>query len=166
MGMLKAYLASPLGFTEPTRHWYNKVFVPAVRKVGITPINPWILTADSEVMAVLNLPVGAERDRKIHELHHEMAKRNKVGIDMADIIIACLDGQELDGGTCAEIGYGVGRGKVAYGWRTDWRMTGEQGSIVNLQVQYFIEASGGKIFRDLNELYDEARRFKKMYCGG
>jgi nucleoside 2-deoxyribosyltransferase len=166
MGMLKAYLASPLGFTEPTRFWYNKVFVPAVKKAGITPIDPWILTADAEVQAVLSMPVGEKRDAAIHALHHEMAKRNKVGIDMADIIIACLDGQELDGGTCAEIGYGVKGGKVAYGWRTDWRMTGEQGAIVNLQVQYFIEASGGKIFRDLKELYAEASKFKKMYCGG
>ena len=44
--------------------------------------------------------------------------------------------------------------KVINGLRTDFRRSGENdGVLVNLQVQYWIEASGGKIITSLSDLH-------------
>ena len=55
--------------------------------------------------------------------------------------------------TAAEIGFAVGIGKRCYGLRTDWRDCGDYvGLPVNLQVLHFIEKSGGKLFRRIEEI--------------
>jgi nucleoside 2-deoxyribosyltransferase len=88
----------------------------------------------------------------------EIGRRNKVAIDESDILIAALDGQEVDSGTATEVGYGAGTGKKIYGYRSDFRQSGEKGATVNLQVQFFIEASGGEIFKDLDSLIDSLKQ--------
>ena len=68
-------------------------------------------------------------------------------------MIAILDGVDVDSGTAAEIGYAHALGKRVYGLRTDFRLAGDNhGAIVNLQVQYFIEASGGTIVSTVADL--------------
>lgn len=162
---IKAYLASPLGFSEVTAHYMRKVYVPALENVGVNCINPWDLTTDAEVQAVMSLPEGPEKIRALHDLHREIGKRNRVAIIMCPLLIAQLDGQELDSGTVAEVGYAVGRGKVVMGWRSDFRQSGEVGRMVNLQVESFIEESGGSIFRSLDALCAELKRFRAMFEG-
>ena len=45
-----------------------------------------------------------------------------------------------------EIGYAAAIGTVVVGYRTDWRRAGDnEAAVVNLQLVYFIEASGGTI---------------------
>lgn len=144
MAKLKAYLAGPYGFSDSTRYFMEKVYVPELREV-VETINPWDLTSDKEVKE-------AESKGKEKGFAMEIGKRNKEAIESSDVVIAALDGQEVDSGTAAEIGYAVGKGKKVYGYRSDFRQTGEKGAIVNLQVQYFIENSGGKIVSDLGEL--------------
>ena len=57
--------------------------------------------------------------------------------------------------------YGRARGKVVCGLRTDFRLAGDNiGAIVNLQVQYFIEASGGAVVTTVEELVGLARRLE------
>ncbi|MEH2513475.1 nucleoside 2-deoxyribosyltransferase [Nitrobacteraceae bacterium AZCC 1564] len=64
-----------------------------------------------------------------------------------------LDGVDVDSGTAAEIGYGFARGKRIIGYRGDFRLSADnEGSIVNLQVEYFIRASGGTIISTIDEL--------------
>jgi len=73
----------------------------------------------------------------------------------SDTIVAVLDGIDVDSGTAAEIGYGFARGLRVYGLRTDFRMTGEnEGGLVNLQVRYFIDASGGTVVTTIGDLLD------------
>jgi nucleoside 2-deoxyribosyltransferase len=144
MKKLKAYLASPYGFSEGTRYFMAKVYVPALKGV-VEIINPWDLISENEVKE-------AEKKGKESKFAMEIGKRNKDAIDSADIVIAALDGQEVDSGTSVEVGYAVGKGKKVYGYRTDFRQTGEKGATVNLQVQYFIESSGGRIVSNLNDL--------------
>jgi nucleoside 2-deoxyribosyltransferase len=62
------------------------------------------------------------------------------------------DGQELDAGTVAELGYGAALGLRCFGLRTDLRQTGEAGARVNLQVEAFVLDSGGAIAGSLTEL--------------
>ncbi len=66
--------------------------------------------------------------------------------------VAVLDGAEIDSGTALEIGFAVGIGRRSYGLRTDWRDSGEFGLPLNLQVLHFIERSGGKLFRSIEEI--------------
>lgn len=86
------------------------------------------------------------RDARLHEINHELGRSNASAISMCDGLIAALDGVDVDSGTAAEIGYAAALGKRIIGLRTDFRLAGDNpGAIVNLQVQYFIESSGGLI---------------------
>ena len=74
-------------------------------------------------------------------------------IDSSDGILAVLDGTDVDSGTASEIGYAFALGKRILGYRGDFRLTGDNpGSTVNLQVEYFIRKSGGRIVRSVDEL--------------
>jgi nucleoside 2-deoxyribosyltransferase len=74
----------------------------------------------------------------------EIGGNNRAGIDSADMVLAVLDGTDVDSGTAAEIGYAFGKGKPIRGCRGDFRLFADNdGSMVNLQVEYFIRQSGG-----------------------
>jgi nucleoside 2-deoxyribosyltransferase len=150
MKKLRAYIASPYGFSESTNHFMRNVYVPRLSEV-VEIINPWDLTTIEEIKK-------AERRGEDKEFAMEIGRRNKVAIDESDILIAALDGQEVDSGTATEVGYGAGTGKKIYGYRSDFRQSGEKGATVNLQVQFFIEASGGEIFKDLDSLIDSLKQ--------
>jgi uncharacterized damage-inducible protein DinB len=64
-----------------------------------------------------------------------------------------LDGVDVDSGTAAEIGYAFARGKPIVGYRGDLRLAADDEALtVNLQVEYFIRASGGDIVATLGEI--------------
>jgi nucleoside 2-deoxyribosyltransferase len=64
----------------------------------------------------------------------------------ADQLLACLDGSDVDSGTCVEIGYAIALGKPILGYRTDFRASEIEG--VNAMVRYgctdYIKASSIK----------------------
>ncbi len=153
MKRLKAYTASPYGFSESTRLFMEKEYIPELRKV-VDVINPWGLTSDAEVKK-------ARAEGKETEFNMEIGKRNREAIDACDIVVAALDGPQVDDGTAAEIGYAAGKGKTVFGYRSDFRQSGESGAVVNLQVQYFIESSGGKIVSTLSELREVLQEYSK-----
>lgn len=67
-------------------------------------------------------------------------------IDTSDAVLSILDGPDVDSGTAAEIGYAFAKNKPIVGYRGDFRLSADNvGGIVNLQVEYFIRASGGTI---------------------
>lgn len=143
-GPPRTYLASPLGFTEAGRAYYAATLLPALAGVAEV-VDPWSLTSPAEVAEL-------QAARRHHELNTRIGARNAEAIRSCTRMIAVLDGQEPDSGTCAEIGYAAALGLRVDGLRTDWRQAGEEGAIVNLQVQYFVEASGGRIAGSLDEL--------------
>jgi nucleoside 2-deoxyribosyltransferase len=140
----RAYIASPLGFTESGRHYYQQVYLPALSEV-VEPLDPWSFTSAAEV-------ASAEASGELRELWLAVGRRNRAAILSADLVVALLDGQEVDSGTAAEVGYGAGLGKPCFGLRTDLRQNGEAGVAVNLQVLSFIHESGGQILSSLEEL--------------
>lgn len=142
----RCYVASPLGFSDATRPYYNNVYLPALAQV-VTVVDPWSLTTDEEISAAI--AHGREREMML-----EVGARNTAAIESAELLCAHLDGQEPDAGTVAEIGYAAGLGKTCFGVRTDWRQAGEAGMNVNLQVESFIVQSGGRIVASLSELVD------------
>ena len=140
----RCYVASPLGFNDAGRHYYESVYLPALAAV-VEPVDPWSLTTAVEVEKAR----AAGRER---ELALEIGRRNAAAIRGCELLAAHLDGQELDSGTAAEVGFAAGLGITCFGLRTDLRQSGEPGVAVNLQVEAFIGQSGGRIAGSLEEL--------------
>jgi nucleoside 2-deoxyribosyltransferase len=138
------YVASPLGFTEAGRAYYREVYIPALAEV-VEPVDPWSWVSSED----LSKAAAAGRER---ELLLSIGRQNIEAIRRCSVLVAYLDGQELDSGTAAELGFAVGSGLHCFGLRTDIREHGEAGTIVNLQVESFILESGGRICASLEAL--------------
>src|SRR5438876_12410733 len=55
---VRIYMASPLGFSEAGRHFYDSVLVPHVRNLGYEVPDPWALTDRRAIEAVEKRPHG------------------------------------------------------------------------------------------------------------
>ena len=88
----------------------------------------------------------------MHAFGIEVGSRNASAIYSAHMLIAQLDGQEVDAGTAAEVGYAAALGLPCVGVRSDLRSSGEPGMHVNLQLEAFIVLSGGFVAGSLDEL--------------
>lgn len=111
----------------------------------IDPVDPWALATPEELAAAHER--GHERDLAL-----EIGRRNANAIRSCRLLVAQLDGQEVDSGTAAEVGYGAALGLTCFGWRSDLRQAGEPGVRVNLQLESFIADSGGVLVATLDEL--------------
>lgn len=147
--MSNLYLAGPLGFSEPGRRYHHEVLLPAVTAAGYLSLDPW---ADDQGMAgVLALPTSdPRRFDRLAAVNEAIGRRNAEMIRDADVILAILDGPDVDSGTAAEIGYAAALEKPVIGLRTDTRRSGDNdATVVNLQIEWFIRRSGGSITDDL-----------------
>jgi nucleoside 2-deoxyribosyltransferase len=149
----RIYLAGPLGFSEAGRHFYQSVFIPFVTGLGYEVIDPWAHTDPRTIDAIERMPPGGERIAAWRALNHEIGAANRTAIDRAHGVIAILDGADVESGTAAEIGYAFAGGKLIVGYRGDFRLSADnEGSTVNLQVEYFIRESGGTIVSRYEDL--------------
>lgn len=149
----KIYLASPLGFSPETRSYLHKVKQRLIEQ-GFSIFDPWEQNkCDNEIEAALANDSFKERVAQFKSIASSIGACNENGIIQADIVFAILDGPEVDSGTASEIGFGSAQGKKCFGLRTDLRDTGDfVGSPVNIQVLHFIERTGGKLFRSIEEI--------------
>jgi nucleoside 2-deoxyribosyltransferase len=76
------------------------------------------------------------------------------GVDASDLVVAILDGSDVDSGTAWEAGYAYAKGKPVIGLRTDFRELSD--GIVNLMVEMSIVA----LARDENELLKIIERYQ------
>ena len=150
-GSGRIYVASPLGFTASGRLYHDTVLLPAVRRAGFEPLDPWDL--DPEIQAVFELDRNdPERSRLLGETNRLVGRRNAEMIRGADGMLAVLDGNDVDSGTAAEIGYAAALHRPVIGLRDDLRLTGDnEATLVNLQVEWFIVESGGNITTSLDQ---------------
>jgi nucleoside 2-deoxyribosyltransferase len=140
----RCYIASPLGFSEAGRDYYARRYLPALAE-HVEPLDPWALSLPAEFAA-------AAAEGRVHEFGIEVGARNAEAIGSAALLIAQLDGQEVDAGTAAEVGYAAALGVPCLGIRSDLRASGEPGMHVNLQLEAFVVRSGGFVARSLDEL--------------
>jgi nucleoside 2-deoxyribosyltransferase len=149
---MKIYLASPLGFAESTRTFMADLVARLSPVVEV--LNPWDDTRFAEdIKRAPTIVDPVERRALLAMINNGLGAKNAEGIREADGMVAVLDGIDVDSGTAAEIGYAYGLGKRIYGLRTDFRLTGEnEVSVVNLQVRYFIDDSGGTLVTTVDEL--------------
>ncbi len=81
-------------------------------------------------------------------------------VDSAAIVVALLDGQDVDSGTCIELGYAYAKGKKIFGLLTDFRAyhtADPEPHRPNLMVWGICE-EGNTLFGNLNSL---AKAFAK-----
>lgn len=145
----RCYVASPLGFTEAGRSFSASTLLPALDQV-VQPVDPWALTSPAEWTA-------AARDGHERETAMLAGRRNSQAIRSCRLLVAVLEGQELDSGTAAEVGYAAALGVRCFGLRTDLRSMGEPGTRVSLQVEAFIEESGGEVAGSVDALVQVLR---------
>jgi nucleoside 2-deoxyribosyltransferase len=90
---------------------------------------------------------------------HEIFSRCESHLDDADMVIALLDGSQVDDGTAWEIGYFYAKkspGQKIIGIRTDFRRAGEsEGAVVGAMI----ECSCDRIVRSREEVLEAASKF-------
>jgi len=147
------YLASPLGFSEAGRYFMYDILIPAIQEVGFGIIDPWKLTSDNLIQTALNAENKKEAWKTINPI---IGENNAKGIEQSNGLVAILDGVDVDSGTASEIGFAFAKEKKILGYRGDFRLSADnEGSTVNLQVEYFIRRSGGNIITKTDELKQE-----------
>ena len=126
---MRAYIAGPL-FNEGERFWNGEIN-SRVSKAGFTTYIPQRdgtkLQHQSDVLKIF------EEDKK--------------QVREADLIVANLDGMDVDAGTAWELGYAHGLGKHCVGVYTDWRLHFKW-QTVNLMIQCSVD----KLVTSLEEL--------------
>ncbi len=128
---MKIYFAGPL-FTEAERDWIRKTkkdieSLAESHGKQVNVIWPYELITQSEI------------DQLGAKAKLEIFSRCKSHLDTADLMIALLDGSQVDDGTAWEIGYFYARRRPEQkiiGIRTDFRRAGEsEGAIVNGMIE-------------------------------
>jgi nucleoside 2-deoxyribosyltransferase len=145
------YLASPLGFSAVGRLYYREVLLPAVREQSLRVLDPWAPrhARESGLASALKLPISDDRVEKLSHANQAAAALNYDMIVECDGLLAVVDGNDIDSGTAAEIGAASALGKPVVALRTDFRSMGDNdGSPINLQVEFFVRRNGGSIVAD------------------
>ena len=145
--MQTIYLAGAL-FSEAERDWHLKTKQLLLdeaekRKKELALIWPYELITQEEI-AFLG-----------KKARFEIFNRCKKGLDKSNIVIALLDGTQVDDGTAWEIGYFFGTKAADYkiiGIRTDFRSAGESNDAI---VNAMIEMACDKIVYNRKELLSE-----------
>lgn len=147
------YIASPLGFYEAGRYFYYTKLVPLITELGFEIRDPWALTPIELTNSAKNLPDGQKRKEAWKKVNCIIGENNIQAIEESDIIVAVLDGTNVDDGTSGEIGWSSARGKLIIGYREDFRLSSDNdGCMVNLQIERFIYRNGGEIVTSLEAL--------------
>ncbi len=88
----------------------------------------------------------------------QIFRANLRALDRCDLMVAILDGPQVDDGTAWEIGYFFSQGKKILGIRTDFRRAGEsEKSRVNLMIEcscLMVASSADELYFDLERLLD------------
>lgn len=110
---MRIYFAGPL-FTSAEREW-NAAF------------RDRLVAAGHEVF----LPQEQEFDAKTPE---ETFRSDVRHVDWSEGLVAVMDGEDPDSGTCWEVGYAYAKGKPIVMVRTDFRSWSEPGDPYNLML--------------------------------
>ena len=142
------YIASPSGFAESTKLWYEQRLLPLVRKYVI-PLDPWAV----DVRHILDAPAAEQPQLWLNlgDYHFDTITQHAKGV------IAILDQEPPDVGTIAEVAWAAAHAIPVIGYRNDIRTTGEDGLPYNLMIAAAIRRSGGVAVASLVELETELR---------
>lgn len=133
---MHAYIAGPL-FNEGERFWNGEIN----SRVAAAGFTTYIPQRDG---------IKLQHESDVRKIFEE--DRNAVA--NADLIVANLDGMDVDAGTAWELGYAHGLGKHVVGVYTDWRLHFKW-QTVNLMIQCSVD----KLVHSLAELDEYLKQF-------
>ena len=142
---MRIYLAGPI-FSEADQQWLLGL-KERIEEYGrakgkeVEVIWPYEMISQSDIESL-----GDSAKQKVFDCC-------KSNLDRADLLVALLDGSQVDDGTAWEIGYffSVSERSKIIGIRTDFRKAGEtRNSVVNAMV----EMSCHRILRSIEELLE------------
>ena len=151
---MKIYLAGPL-FSEGERNWIRNLkkeieLLSDSWGKQVSVLWPYEFITQPEIES---LGTGAK---------HEIFSRCKSHLDCADMVIAILDGPQVDDGTAWEIGYFYAKRspeQKIIGVRTDFRRAGESnGAVVNAMI----EISCDQVLRTREELLEAVSKLLRL----
>jgi len=145
------YIAGPL-FSEAERSFLELMVDTLASASGLNPINDFFLPHRDGG----ELGKGPKR-RDIFQMDLQQ-------VASSNIVVALLDGQDVDSGTCVEIGYAYAKGKKIFGLLTDFRAyytADPEPHRPNLMVWGVCE-EGNTLFRDLNTLTQAFAEYAKQ----
>lgn len=131
---MRIYQAGPL-FSDAERAWHL-AFRRQLEEAGFTVVWPGELIEPSSVVGW-----GKDAPRKIMEIDRD-------ALLSCDVVVALLDGCQVDDGTAWEIGFAYAKGIPVIGIRTDFRNAGDTG---HSSVNAMIEGSVLRIVRTVEE---------------
>ena len=121
---MRVYLAAPL-FAQHERKWNRELAELLAERLKL---HGKLNADDVEVVLPQDFrDRGRYNDRKRLQVLFEKCTE---AVRSADVIVACLDGPDVDSGVAFEMGYAHALGKPVVGVRTDFRQLQERG--VNL----------------------------------
>ena len=127
--MVTVYLAGPL-FSQAEKE-FNKKLQKMMLESGFSVFLPQEDAADTY----------SEREHR----HHTVIFNNCLsGLQKSDIVVAVLEGVDVDSGTAWELGYAYAAGKPIIGIRTDFRIQTPD-ERVNLMIQETLNEFVGSI---------------------
>ena len=129
--------------------WFRDALAARGITAGFEPLDPWDVSAD--IAEVFALPKGdARRGAELPGVNRRVGELNSEMIRACGGVLAVLDGSDVDSGTAAEIGYAAALARPVVGLRSDLRNSGDnEATLVNLQVEWFILESGGRLHTSL-----------------
>jgi nucleoside 2-deoxyribosyltransferase len=152
---IPVYVASPLGFTAEGRSYLRTELYPALEKIGFKVLDPW---AYQKTMSEAAIMESAKKGLP-EEVAVMIGETNVKLINEAKLVVAVLNGPDVDSGTAEEIGDASRAGKSIFGLRTDIRPGEIRG--VNIQIFTPIKQSGGEIFNTKEELLLALANYKE-----
>ena len=146
---MRVYLAASL-FTQLERVW-NRTLAAAIER------------AYPKARVTLPQDIKIRGDYADPRNNAHLFARCIEGIDRADVVLAVVDGAEVDSGTSWEMGYAYAKGKPVVGLRTDFRPGVEHGVNIMLSRSCRYLVRNFSFQEDVNVVArDVARRLKRL----
>jgi len=159
MKIKRVFIASPL-FSVGERQLCRLLVDIVENELKLEAYWAWS-SADEEIIGkyIKDVPIEEGWQIRLREKLREEGREEEADmiifmsdkslLERADIVIAVLDGPDVDSGTAWEIGYAYARGKPIIGVRTDTR-TFMGSTSVNIMVKSCIEERGKEFFIQLD----------------
>lgn len=164
---IKAYVASPEGFTESGRLYLSTVIYPGLKALNISILDPWKWQSGTSL-------VRRWTDKEINRKGLAVTEQQvlKIGwqkidyVESADMVVAMLDGQEVDSQVAAQIGHAYALKKRIFGLRTDFRLIGDSALGMGTLLCTYIRGSGGNLYTASEEMFREVERYAALLRKG
>ena len=134
------YLAGPL-FSEHERKFLEEITESLAKGLGLHPEND------------VFLPHRDVGDVGVHgKGRKEVFSKDLEHLDEAIVVVALLDGSDVDSGTAVELGYAFAQGKKIFGILTDWRRWNPLNEVENINNMIWgVCGKGKRIYQKVNK---------------